>query len=119
MSAWWIIDQKLKLLKHSEIARLGEEVVHDLEAVAVVEPEAAGVVAVGEAGGLEDCGAFGDDGVVGMELGVVAGVGDLPGWRWRSAKPPFCSGWGGGGLGLPGRHALIGSIRGRERSRPC
>lgn len=100
---------------------LGEERVHDLEAVTVVEPEAAGVVAVGELRRLEDVGAFMDDGVLGTELGVVIRIGGVT--RFDRAFPggTACGGVRrprpAVGCGLFGRHALIGSIRARKGAR--
>ena len=51
-----------------------DERVHDLEAVAVIEVESAGIIAVGELGGLEDVGPFANDGVLGTKRGVEVGI---------------------------------------------
>lgn len=98
-----------------------EQVVHDLEAVAVVEPEAAGVVAVSELARLQDVGTLADDAVLGAPDVVVRRIVRQRGLL-RSAgslnRVGVNAGHLGGAcsLGFP-RHALIGSIRGGKGSR--
>lgn len=69
-------------------------IVHHLQAVAVVEPEAAGIVAVSKAGRLQDVWALLDDGVLGAITDVVVGV--FGGWcfdrRWQGRATPACRG---------------------------
>jgi hypothetical protein len=83
-------------------------VVHHLQAIAVIEVEAAGVVAVGELGGLQNVGAFADDGIFGAKDSVVVGIDNFAGLG--GAFRTLLSSW------LLGRHALIGSIRSGEGS---
>lgn len=100
---------------------LGAEGVHHLEAVAVVEIDAAGVVAIGQLAGLDDPRRLGDDGLLGAEDVVKGGIYDsgafgFPGRavvRLRSLSYGAIQGNRPYLLFMRGflRHALIGSIR--------
>lgn len=93
-----------------------DEGIHDLQTIALVKVEAAGVVAVGELGRLKHVRPLGDDGVLGAELRVVVRVNGrrrFGGDRRGSATPPYSRTRVRlrRRLGLLGRHAWIGSIR--------